>query len=80
MGRESLANHDQIPKKALILDVCACEGFSYVWRDRRVRALHRESTDSLILIVFSQKIYLTSFGGDLLPLGGSDDLGNPTHL
>ena len=39
LGRESLANHDQIPEKDLILNVCACEGFSYVWRHGRVRAI-----------------------------------------
>ena len=42
VGREPLANHIKI------LKVCACEGFSDVWRHRRVRA--RESTDSLILL------------------------------
>ena len=36
---KSLANHDQIPKKAYIPYVRACEGFSYVWRHRRVRAI-----------------------------------------
>ena len=36
LGRESLANPDQIPKKGFI---CTCEGFSYVWRHRRVRAI-----------------------------------------
>ena len=52
MGRESLANHVYIPKKAYILKVCACEGFSYVWRHRlSAPSLHRESTDSLILRV-----------------------------
>ena len=39
LGRESLANHDHIPKKGSILKVCACEGFSYVLRHRRVCAI-----------------------------------------
>ena len=41
LGRESLA---KLPKKALILNVCACEGFSY-YGGMGVSA--RESTDSL---------------------------------
>ena len=50
LGRESLINHDQLLKKAYILNVRACEGFSYVWRHIGVSvpSLHRESTDSLI--------------------------------
>ena len=38
MGRESLANHNQITKKALILNVCACEGFSYMYGGMGVSA------------------------------------------
>ena len=39
LGRESLAYHDQIPKEALILNVCGCEGFSYAWRHGCVHAI-----------------------------------------
>ena len=46
LGRESLENHGQIPKKAYIPNVRACEGFSYVWRVGP--SLHRKSIDSLI--------------------------------
>ena len=48
LGRESHADHDHIPKKASILKVCACEGFSCIGVS--VPSLHKESTDSLILM------------------------------
>ena len=49
LGRETLEDHSQLPKKANKYSVGAVVSFPYVRRHRRVASsLHRESTDSLI--------------------------------
>ena len=49
LGRETLENHSQLPKKANKCSIGAIVSFSYVRRHRHVRVIPtRESTDSLI--------------------------------
>ena len=45
---EILENHSQLPKKAYKCSAQMVANFSYVWRPRP--SLHRESTNSLIMV------------------------------
>ena len=71
LGRETLENHSQLPKKANKCSVGAVASFSYVRGGIGMSAssIHRESTDSLIL-----------FKAPVLPIGAADNTVKQTPI